>query len=646
MNLLLWIDLSVKASLVLLAAAGVTRLMPRASAASRHAVWTAALAATLILPLAKWALPATAVEVLPASFDTGVIASVTATPRTSAPGAITSVPRDTTGTSRRFEPARSSLAWKARDLVAPLWLTGVGAILLWYLTGVLGVWRLAHKSAPSHERIVGRARSIASELRVSRTLSVRSAFDERMPITWGLLRPTVLLPASAATWAATKLDDVLVHELAHSARLDVLAHRLARLTLALQWFNPIVWLAVRQAALERERACDDAVLARGALASSYADNLVDLARSLPTSAVASSAALSMARRSRLEVRVMAILDPLTNRRGLSRAAATLAAALVVGALPLATIRPVAAQARPIVTDTPVPMPARELPVKVAPTPAAGNKLETASAPMVHPTPVPQPPIDLSGSWNALIPSEAQTLFDVGLSIVPAQMTIEQSKETLTLRRMAPWGEVASVYPFDGSPARNLLDSPVHKPEGSRSEWRDQQFVISFDNGSRAVFSMEGSLLKLELQSRNGRTLFFQRGAVPSSSVERVPPPKRCEDAEARDRAAGRPEPWDVILEPGVHRSCEVGIAGPVRIRDVKPKYTPETMRAKIQGTVLVGIVIGKDGTPRNPRVLRSLDPALDNEAIKAVMASDFMPASYNRQPADVFVVFEMQFTLR
>jgi hypothetical protein len=81
---------------------------------------------------------------------------------------------------------------------------------------------------------------------------------------------------------------------------------IAQAACAIYWFNPLVWMAAAQLRSERERACDDAVLRGGALASAYAGHLLDIARELRP-ALRPSAALAMARRSDLEGRLLAVL---------------------------------------------------------------------------------------------------------------------------------------------------------------------------------------------------------------------------------------------------------------------------------------------------------------------------------------------------
>ena len=139
------------------------------------------------------------------------------------------------------------------------------------------------------------------------------------PVTCGIVRPAIVLPPDAQAWEAEDLNRAIVHELEHVRRFDWTSLCLARIARAVYWFHPLVWIAWRQFALEAERSCDDAVLARSE-ATAYADQLVGLARRL--SAAQKSPALAMANRSDLSARVGSVLD---GRRARGRASALLAA---------------------------------------------------------------------------------------------------------------------------------------------------------------------------------------------------------------------------------------------------------------------------------------------------------------------------------
>jgi TonB family protein len=90
-----------------------------------------------------------------------------------------------------------------------------------------------------------------------------------------------------------------------------------------------------------------------------------------------------------------------------------------------------------------------------------------------------------------------------------------------------------------------------------------------------------------------------------------------------------------------------GVASPRIIREVKPQYTAEAMRAKVQGGVLLECVVQTDGTVGDVRVIRSLDTTygLDQEAIKAAKQWKFVPGTRNGEPVPVIVTIELTFTL-
>ena len=97
------------------------------------------------------------------------------------------------------------------------------------------------------------------------------------PISWGLMRPVILLNTDA-TNAKDEAEAIIAHELAHVAGLDWAKLVLSRITVALFWFNPLVWLLAREAHQLREEAADDAVLAANIEDTEYANLLVGIAR--------------------------------------------------------------------------------------------------------------------------------------------------------------------------------------------------------------------------------------------------------------------------------------------------------------------------------------------------------------------------------
>jgi protein TonB len=91
-----------------------------------------------------------------------------------------------------------------------------------------------------------------------------------------------------------------------------------------------------------------------------------------------------------------------------------------------------------------------------------------------------------------------------------------------------------------------------------------------------------------------------------------------------------------------------GVLLPKLLKDVKPQYTADAMRAKVQGTVIVECVVLPDGTVGKVEIVKSLDSAfgLDQEAIKAAKQWRFVPGTRFGEPVAVLVTIELTFTLR
>lgn len=99
----------------------------------------------------------------------------------------------------------------------------------------------------------------------------------RSPISWGVLRPTIVLSPKAVA-ASGEAEAIIAHELAHVARLDWAKLLGARVACAVFWFNPLVWMLARESHQLREEAADDAVLMADINGPDYATLLVGAAR--------------------------------------------------------------------------------------------------------------------------------------------------------------------------------------------------------------------------------------------------------------------------------------------------------------------------------------------------------------------------------
>jgi HEAT repeat protein/beta-lactamase regulating signal transducer with metallopeptidase domain len=397
------VDTLIKAT-VLLGVAGVATLaLGRASAAMRHLVWTLAIGSALLLPvlsaaLPRWQLPIVRVtQQPPGSMEEPAAPPsnlATTTPPTAAGLArrdrATNAPSVSAAASAPLsEPAAASAPISIGLALLAIWAVGATLVLSRLVVGLLAVRWLTRRTAPVLDAPwLPLAVELASDLGVTHRLRFLESARATMPMACGILRPTVLMPADAVRWPIERLRIVLLHELAHIKRRDCLTHLVVQLACALYWFNPLAWIAARHIRTERERACDDLVLASGTRGADYAEELLEIARGMRAGrfpALLTGATLAMAHRSQLEGRLIAILDPRVPRAGVSRIRAAVTMATVACALPpLATLQPwmvervsAATQIADVTADT-------------APMAAAAETASTPQTPSPEPTPAPAP----------------------------------------------------------------------------------------------------------------------------------------------------------------------------------------------------------------------------------------------------------------
>ncbi len=383
-------DASLKTAVLLGLAALAVRSLRHTGAAVRHLVWSLALSAALVMPLLSALLPswelafvprlvpqaalpsparnATQMAVLqtfasvalPKPHEVNPIeanAPATPSPQVTPSSNLTTVPAGASG---------ASLAANWRLWVLLAWTAGVLAVVVRLGLGIGGIWMLCRAAGvETSGALPGLAQSLAREIGLRRRITLLRARGPAMPMTWGFLRPVVLLPADAGEWPAERRRAVLLHELAHVKRHDCAMQFLGQIACGLYWFNPLVWIAAAQLRLERERACDDQVLRSGSKASDYATQLLEMSRSLRPMAARLAPTVAMAQPSQLSVRLLAILDDKRRRTVPTRKLAVLAwIAVLCISVPLAAIGPKVPQQTG----------------SAAPAPASQSEPESVSAP--------------------------------------------------------------------------------------------------------------------------------------------------------------------------------------------------------------------------------------------------------------------------
>ena len=275
------------------------------------------------------------------------------------PGAsITGAPLNGFSSSFTFNADTSASDPGARNglLAAISSISGVSLMLAIWGTVVLAIALTLLWAGRSVRRIVRGARplessdwatpllEIADRIGLEAVPRLLQSDEAKMPFACGILTPTIVLPAESENWTLDRRRAVLLHELAHVRRHDLLGHTLGRLVCAVYWFHPLVWTAAKHLRSESERACDDLALACGTRATDYAEHLLDIVTSVRGDSTP-LVALAMARRKEFEGRMLAILDPdLRHSTPSRRQSMALIVSLALISLTVGAVAPVARSA--------------------------------------------------------------------------------------------------------------------------------------------------------------------------------------------------------------------------------------------------------------------------------------------------------------
>ena len=147
---------------------------------------------------------------------------------------------------------------------------GVAVVLLPLVRGWWASTRAARRYATLRDPAwLDALRDAQAVLGMRRPVRLLVARERMVPVTWGVLRPVIVVPESILDWDDVQRRAVVLHELAHISAADVLFGVTARVMCALYWFHPGAWWVARRLRAECEFACDDRVLAGGVMPSSY-----------------------------------------------------------------------------------------------------------------------------------------------------------------------------------------------------------------------------------------------------------------------------------------------------------------------------------------------------------------------------------------
>ena len=270
------IGIALKSLIVAGLALGLLKLMTHRSAAERSWVAHIGLLALVVVAFAPLVLPTVPLEI-------PVLAAPA--PEAAPPASVAPAPQATAAAASKVVPAAARKAaarpsFSIGPVEAASALYALPAVILLLIT-FLAIFRLVALRARADVLIDGHwltalARA-QQRMGFKHGTALLTSNALASPISWGLMRPVILLNGRAVE-AADEAEAIIAHELAHVARMDWIKLLLARVATALFWFNPLVWMLAREAHQLREEAADDAVLAADIVDTDYAQLLVGVAR--------------------------------------------------------------------------------------------------------------------------------------------------------------------------------------------------------------------------------------------------------------------------------------------------------------------------------------------------------------------------------
>ena len=556
-------------------------------AALRHALLAAAFGGLLVLPAISIFGPSIRIVLSVAKQEPAAIAT---------PGPAQGISATVQG-SNVVPDSRPGFSIAALLLAA--WASGAALVLARVLIGLWQVRSLRRSALPW-------ARGRLAAERVAPGCRVEVLLHEKLPgpMTCGILRSAIVLPAETQNWDAEDLERAMVHELEHVRRSDWAIQCAARAVCALYWFHPLVWMAWRRLALEAERSCDDAVLGCSE-APDYADQLVELAERL--SSVEKSPMLAMANRSDLATRVSALLDN-RQQRGragtVSVALACVAAAAVV--LMLAPVRLVAAPPQqPITAADAMPMAQPES----APAAAAEPALAPPSADST-PQQSTNPPAQSTSAVN----------FRARSNLVLVNVTVTDA----TGKSIDGLGARDFSLMEDGVPQTiSMFEFQAVTGSPGSADTPANYYVLGYyPTNSKA----DGQFRRIQVIDKNDTTatVKYRSGYYPN-------------------RAPGAPGNGADVSQP---KALPPGARPPVLIYKREADYSEEARKAKYQGDVMLTVEVTETGSVSAVKVLRSLGLGLDEKAVEAVKQWKFKPGTQDGAPtameANVTVSFRLQ----
>jgi TonB family protein len=614
---------------------GVAGWIPAAarlrSPKARLAFFHALLVACLLLPaLRPWKSEVIAIEAPPAALHA------------------------TFGSTTAVAPRRSV---DPRDLVFVLIAVGIVARLGMLALGMFRLRRYRLRSLP-----------LGTAARWSSQADIRVSHDITGPVTFGFVRPVILLPAHFPDLPAEMRDAILCHETLHVRRHDWLFTAAEELIRAGLWFHPAIWWLLGEVQLAREQAVDREAVGLTNARDPYVDALLAAAGAVLEADLAP--APLFLRKRHLKQRVVSILKE--KQMSKTRTISTLAAGLailagacwyVAGALPLSADPQLIPDGSGVTVDlmgsqvmhrSPVYYSREALAKKTEGVVVAQVKLDDSggvvdASILSGPDDLRKPVLQSLLSWHFTKDAAGGTRqVAVKFSVPePAQApvaTIERQSVTVEAPQLAPvtanrkTATPTALFPNPaartirsitveglGIPADEVLAKlPLHVND----EWTPEGMAKLTDALHQIDEHLTASLTHIP-PSGVGIRITASRAEM-AAPPPPPPPPARME-------MAGQPPVPGVVNVGGRVQAAKL-------MSQVLPIYPDLARQARIQGIVELQVVIAPTGHVQSANVI-SGHPLLRQAAMDSVIQWVYQPTLLNGQPVSVATTVDVNFTL-
>jgi beta-lactamase regulating signal transducer with metallopeptidase domain len=305
----------IKSTAILFTALAIVFLLRKRSAGLRHLILSVFLIGLLFLPILSTITPGWETTILP-SWQNKSAAYLKAESLTS------NLKSSSKSFGSEFEPSEISMSKGTSIKESPpdfgfavllLWCFGLMFLSIRIVLGLYGTTRLAKEGKDIQDSLWKRLLCRFLEaVSLRRNIHLLSHDKTMVPLTWGVIKPVVMMPSDSENWSEDQRSTALYHELSHVKRGDYLVMILAQISRALYWFNPLSWIVLGMVKREQEKACDELVLKAGIKPSTYAENLLFIRNSVTGHWNPPAAVLGALNKSQLNDRLTTILRPRFN----------------------------------------------------------------------------------------------------------------------------------------------------------------------------------------------------------------------------------------------------------------------------------------------------------------------------------------------